>query len=133
MSETYNSKLEIQNCIIQKTDIKLDTNKFTIILDSIHNTAGAFDLDYSWFVKLKFENSYFEKLKETIRSTPNYCVIEHEYSKSWDNIDTSKVKGVWTIDSVYIKYYRKRGDNAEPIILSIDTVTKVLDFELIHL
>lgn len=129
----YNPKLVIQNRVNEKTNIKLDTNNFIILLDSIHNTEGAFDLDYSWFVKLKIDNRYFDKLKENIRSTPNYCAIENQYSESWNNIDTSKVKGIWTVDSVSLKYYQKPGYYAEPIILSIDTVTKTFDLELIHL
>ena len=133
IEQPYNPKLAIQNRINEKTHIKLDTSSFIIILDSIHNTEGAFDLDYSWFVKLKFDDSYFDNLKENIRATPNYCAIEHQNSESWNNIDTSKVKGIWTVDSVSLKYYQKPGTYSETIILSIDTVTKTFDLELIHL
>lgn len=129
----YNPKLAIQNRVNEKTNITLDTNNFIILLDSIYNTEGAFDSDYSWFVKLKFDNNYFDKLKEIIRTTPNYCAIEHQYGESWNNIDTSKIKGIWIVDSVYFKYYQKPKTYSEPIILSIDTVTKTFDLELIHL
>ncbi|MBA4239591.1 MAG: hypothetical protein C0448_02605 [Sphingobacteriaceae bacterium] len=130
----YNSKLCIQYDIGKLTGINLDTTKFTVLVDSIHNTEGAFDLDYTWYVNIRFDNNYFENIKQVIKTSVNYNSVTHEYDKNWTSVDTAKIKGVWHSDSTLFKFVQKpRQFNPEPIYLSVDTLTKTLDLELIHL
>jgi hypothetical protein len=137
--EAYNPKLSIQYLIQDKTNLLLDTNSFTINLDSVKNTEGAFDLDYTWFIKTQFDNNSFEKLKQNIRSTIGFCAVnwyEDRYNEKWAKVDTSKIKGVWTIDSVYFKFVEKPtsdGFRREILRLSFDSVTRKADIELVHL
>jgi len=132
--EPYNSKLSIQNEILSKTDIKLDTTKFTVILDSVENTEGAFDSDYTWLVKIKFENNYFENLKKVIKSSTRYNTIQSEFDENWKGVDTSKIKGIWYLESRLYKYVEKPKDyNSEPTQIRIDTLTRKLDLILSHL
>ena len=133
VEKTYNSKLAIQNFLIEKTNLNIDTSNFNVIIDSIHNTEGAFDLDYNWFVEINFNSNYFQTLKKSIRSTDNFCLIKHQYSESWSKIDTSIIKGIWTEDSVNLLYFQKPGNYSEPFILSVDTTTKIFKIRLTHL
>jgi hypothetical protein len=106
-------------------------------LDSIKHTDSAFDSDYSWFVKSQFNNACFEKLKLSIRTTTGFCSVDaHEefYNAKWAKIDTSKIKGVWTMDSVFLKFIEKPIKfRVEYLRFSIDTVTRQAEIELIHL
>ena len=132
--ESYNSKASIKYDISNLTGINLDTTKFSVLIDSIHNTEGAFDLDYTWFVNIQFNDKYFEELKEIIRESAYYNIVTHDFDKNWTSIDTSKIKGVWHSDSTLFRFVQKLNySNPEPIYLSIDTVTKTLDLQLIHL
>ncbi len=128
----YNSKLAIRNDIKELTAIELDTSKFTVLLDSIHNTEGAFDSDYTLFVRVKFDQNYFDSLKQTICSTSYFNVVN--LNEDWKVVDTSKIKGVWFIDSASYRYLQKPMEsNPEPIYLYIDTVSRDLNLELYHL
>lgn len=130
----YNSKFSIQYDIGKLTDINLDTTMFTVLVDSVHNTEGAFDLDYIWYVNIRFDDNYFENLEQIIRTSESYNCVTHEFDKNWSSVDTSKVKGVWHTDSTLFKFVQKpKQFNPEPIYLSIDTSTKTLDLMLIHL
>jgi hypothetical protein len=103
--KNYNTKLSFQYLILEKTNLQLDTSWFTISLDSNHHTDGAFDSDYSWFVKSQFNNACFEKLKRSIRTITGFCAVDvHEefYNANWAKIDTSKIKDIWTMDSVFL-------------------------------
>ncbi|QQR99201.1 MAG: hypothetical protein IPK18_06765 [Sphingobacteriales bacterium] len=131
--DEYNSKHRINYSIYFFTDIRLDTTKFEVITDSIHNTEGAFDVDYSWFVKLKFDSIYFENLKNEIRASNNFNTNKSEFDDNWKLID-SNILGIWLIDTTNIRFVQKPVKyNPESKWLSIDTVTKVLELELIHL
>jgi hypothetical protein len=130
----YNSKLAIQSDIANLTDIHLDTTKFIVLVDSINNTEGAFDLDYTWYVNIRFDNDYFENIKTIIRSSAKFDSVTHDFDKNWNSVDTAKIKGVWHLDSTLFKFVQKpRQFNPEPIYLSVDTSTKTLDLQLIHL
>ena len=132
--EPYNSKLSIQDEILSKTDIKLDTTKFVVLMDSVENTEGAFDSDYTWLVKIKFDNNYFEYLKKTIRSSTRYNTVQSEFDENWKGVDTSKIKGIWYLESRLFKFVEKhKRFNSEPTQIKIDTVTKKLDLVLSHL
>jgi hypothetical protein len=132
--KSYNSKHAIQHAIGNLTNITLDTAKFTVLVDSIHNTEGAFDNDYTWYVKIRFHGDFFENLKGTIWSSANFNSVTNQYDKNWGSIDTSKIKGVWHSDSLYFRFFQKPiKNNPEPIYLSVDTLTKTLELQLIHL
>ena len=130
----YNSKLAIQQDIHVLTSIELDTAKFMVLLDSIHHTEGALDLDYTWYVNIRFENDYFEDLKRTIRTSADFNALTEQFDPNWSSIDTSNIKGVWYEHATLLKFAQKpREFNPEPIDLSVDTLTKTLDLRLIHL
>lgn len=130
----YNSKLTIRNNIYYLTNITLDTSEFTTLRDSIQNTEAAFDLDYTWYVKIKFDSTYFVNLKNIVTKSENYYLINNEFDLKWNSIDTTKIKGIWYCDSTFFRFIQKpREFNPEPISLTIDTLTRILDLELIHL
>lgn len=135
--EPYNAKLSFQCLISEKTNLQLDTNSFTIYLDSIKHTEGAFDSDYSWLIMAEFDAASFEELKQSIRETPGFCMVgayEQFYNKNWAKIDTSAIKGAWAIDSVYVKFVEKPvGFRGEYLRFSLDTLTRIADVELTHL
>jgi hypothetical protein len=135
--KTYNAKLSFQYLILEKTNLQLDTNSFTINLDSVKHTEGAFDSDYCWFIKSQFDKISFEKIKQNIRTTIGFCTVgayEQFYNEKWAKIDTSKIKGVWTIDSVFIKFIEKPiAFRGEILQFSLDTLTQQANVELIHL
>lgn len=130
----YNSKLSIRDEIFSKTNIKLDTTKFIVLEDSVKNTEEAFDSDYTWFVKIKFDNNYFETTKKKIRLSTKYNFVTSEVDENWKKMDTSKIKGIWYLDSTSYKYIENpKNYKSESIQISIDTLTKRLEFTLIHL
>lgn len=130
----YNSKLSIRDEIFSKTNIKLDTTKFIVLEDSVKNTEEAFDSDYTWFVKIKFDNNYFETTKKKIRLSTKYNFVTSEVDENWKKMDTSKIKGIWYLDSSSYKYIENpKNYKSESVQISIDTLTKRLEFTLIHL
>ena len=130
----YNSKLSIRDEIFSKTNIKLDTTKFIVLEDSVKNTEEAFDSDYTWFVKMKFDNNYFETTKKKIRLSTKYNFVTSEVDENWKKVDTSKIKGIWYLDSTTYKYIENpKNYKSESIQISIDTLTKRLEFTLIYL
>ena len=132
--ENYNSKLAIQNEIKTLTNIALDTSKFIVLVDSVHDTEEAIDDDYSWFINIQFDKDYFHHLKKTIHSSANYNTIQYEYDEKWKDIDTTKGKGVWYSDSNKLDFIQNPKEfNSEPIILSVDTLTQKLNLLIIHL
>lgn len=131
----YNSKATIRYDINNITGLKLDTSKFVVLMDSIHHTEGAFDSDYTWYVKIKFGNEYFDSLKCNIRNTSYYNAVKGYGSNGWKGVDTSKVKGVWYArDTAKIEFIKKPNYfDPEPIYLNVDTVNKILNLTLMHL
>ncbi|MCL9806594.1 hypothetical protein NAT51_13745 [Flavobacterium amniphilum] len=133
-SKPHNSKQAIHSELKHLVNLELDTSKFVVLTDSVHNTEGAFDLDYTWYANIRFDKDYFENVKKTIRSSANFNTITNEYDKKWFSIDTSKIKGVWHSDSVFLEYIQKpKGFKSESIYLSIDTTSRELNLRLIHL
>jgi hypothetical protein len=135
----YNSKLAFRDLIIEKTGFPIDTRSFSISLDSVDHTEGAFDSDYTWNIKTQFNDTQFEKLKQNIRATKYFKFLqisEANDKEMWAKIDTAKVKGVWITDSIFYKFVEKPtrdGFRAEEFYFSIDTVTKQSRVVLIHL
>jgi hypothetical protein len=130
----YNSKRSIQNNFADFTNFELDTTNFDVLVDSIHNTEGAFDLDYTWFVKIKLSDGYFNTFKSKIQSSQNYLPSTNRFEIDWYSIDTSTIKGVWYSDSTRIEFVQKPQEyNSEPLYVSIDTLTKIIELILIHL
>lgn len=130
----YNSKLSIQYDIEKLTDIRLDTTQFEVLLDSIHHTEGAFDLDYTLYVKIKLSDECFATLKDSITSSSNFNKIQYEWDKNWIKIDTANIKGVWNFNNNNYQFIQKPLDfNPEPYTLSIESNTKIMSIELIHL
>ena len=114
--------------------ILLALTQFTVVLDSIHNTERTLDLDYAWYLKVRFNNNYFESLKKDIRTSPNYNLVKNGFDKNWNSVDTSKIKGIWYSDTTLLKFVQNPSEfNPEPIYLSVDTLTRILDFQLTHL
>lgn len=130
----YNSKAAIRYDINSLTSINLDTSKFEVLMDSIHHTEGAFDSDYTWYVKIKFSNEYFDTIKNRIRYSRYFGKARYYGGINWKKVDTTNLKGVWFIDSNKFEFIQ-RSDylNPEPIYLNVDTVNKMLDLTLIHL
>jgi hypothetical protein len=132
--KTYNSKLTIRYDLKKLTGLELDTAQFYVLKDSIHHTEGAFDSDYTWYVKIKFTDSYFSPLKDKIRYSPYFDLARYEYDDNWKKIDTTKITGVWCIDSAEYRFVQKPLNfNPEPIYLSVDTINRILDLKLMHL
>jgi hypothetical protein len=130
----HDSKRAIRNHVYELTNIELDTMKFSVVKDSINNTEGAFDLDYSWHVKIKIDNLYLNNLKKEIVSSKNFNLISFEYDDKWSSIDTAEIKGVWYRDSIYFKFVQKpRKFKHEDTHIKIDSLTGILDFQLIHI
>ena len=133
-SKPYNPKLAIRTELERLVDLKIDSAKFVVLTDSVKNTEGAFDLDYTWYANIRFDKDYFESVKKNIRSSQNFNLITNEYDKKWFSIDTSKIKGVWHADSVFLEYIQKpKGFKPEILYLSVDTLSRELNLELIHL
>lgn len=132
--KNYNPKYTIQNSIHEKSDLELDTSQFSILLDSVHNTETAFDLDYQWYVKLKIENNYFENVKRKIKATSYFNLISHQYDSKVYSVNTTKVKGIWYTDSTrFVFRENSMKSNTEYIQMFLDTSTHILEFELVHL
>ncbi|MBS1636906.1 MAG: hypothetical protein JST26_13395 [Bacteroidetes bacterium] len=132
--DAYNSKLTIQQSIAKLTGLNPDTAKFEVLADSIHYTEGAFDLDYTWHVHIRFQDQYFDKIKRDIRNTPVFDSVTNDYDKNWSLVDTSKVKGLWHSDSASFMFTQKpKKFNPERIYLWVDTPTKTLTLQLVHI
>lgn len=131
---TYNSKNCIKHEVDELTNLQLDTTQFIVLVDTIIYNENAFDLDYTWLVKVRFNDNYFNDIKSLITSSKNYNLIESEFDPNWICVDTTSLKGVWFQKTKSLVFIRKPNKfNTEPINLSIDGVTKTLDLKLIHL
>jgi hypothetical protein len=132
--ETYNSKLAITNEIKEKTTISLDTAKFRVLIDSIHNTEEAFDSDYDWSVTIQFDANYIKQIKKDIQSSTYFNLVTYEYDDKWNTIDTAQVLGIWHEKANELEFIQKpKKYNPEPIQLTLDTVTRKLNLYIIHL
>lgn len=125
----------------EKTGIDFSDYNFEIILDSIDQTEGTLESDYIWYFKARLPQSALDSLKTELRSTEYFGEVPwfDSYSaESWNDIDTSNHLGVWTIDSTlfwFVERHDKHGMHhpAETMHLKIDTVTRLVEMELIHI
>lgn len=132
--KSYNSKITIRYDLKNLTGLELDTAQFKVLTDSIHHTDGAFDSDYTWYVKIKFAENYFSPLKDKIRYSPYFDLARYEYDGNWKKIDTAQITGIWCIDSAEFRFVQKPINfNPEPIYLTVDTINRILDLTLMHL
>lgn len=132
--ESYNSKLAITNEIKERTSISLDTTKFEVLIDSIHNTEEAFDSDYNWSATILLDANYINEIKKEIQGSKYFNWVTYEFDDNWNKIDTTQVHGIWHEKAHELEFIQKpKKYNPEPIQVILEPSSHKLYLHVIHL
>lgn len=120
--------------ILDKTDLIISEN-FISVLDSVANTPGAFDSDYTWYLKLLFPDTEAVKIKMQIRGTEYFDMAKYQdYSDTiWRNLEEKNKKGLWCIKKSGFSFIHSRTEQSEPFTLDFDTTSNIMYLKLQHL
>ena len=130
------TKTDMASLLSEKSDLQISKN-FNVIKDSIKNTEGAFDLDYTYYLKIEYDKLEEENIIEQIINSAFFDTIQFmNYAEPiWKEVQLKGKKGIWTKEEKGFRYlYLNNGVNSrEPFYLNIDTTTNRIDLTLIHL
>jgi len=124
------------NLIKEKTDLIINEN-FQILEDSVIHTEGAFDLDYTYNLKIKYDQKAEKNIVEQITNSMFFDTIRilNYADPIWKFINLKTEKGIWAIEENSFQFLHCDNEinNREPFSLEIDTLTNKIDLTLIHL
>jgi len=129
-------KPEISKLIEDKTNLKL-LDDFTVIVDSIVHTEGAFDTDYSYYLIIEYNPLIEKNIVEQITSSVLFDTIQSSnYADPiWEVIHSKTEKGIWASTENGFNFFHSdtNPNKAEPFYLTLDTLTNRIELDLTHL
>ncbi|SNR42158.1 hypothetical protein [Flavobacterium sp. ov086] len=130
------TKANMTHLIQGKTDLKLPKN-FKVLLDSVEQTEGALDSDYSYALTIEY-NQLMEK--EIVKQITNSILFDTIKTSNyadpiWDEINSKTEKGIWASKKNGFEFFHCDNDKnrAEPFYLTVDTLTNRIKLNLSHL
>jgi len=108
----------IEPLIKEKTDLTIPNN-FEILENLIEHTEGAFDSDYSIGLKIKHQESEEKHITEQIHN----------------GIKSKSEKGIWKRYSSGFDFEHNGNEinRAEPFYFKVDTLSNIIELNLMHL
>ena len=124
------------NLIQEKSGLFISEN-FQVLQDSVIHTEGAFDLDYTFHLNLKYQDSIENNIVEQIKKSTYFDTLQTmNYGDSTWNITLSKTeKGIWTTEENGFRFLHSNNEanTKEPFNLKVDTSSNNIDLIIIHL
>jgi hypothetical protein len=122
--------------IQEKTDFKLPKN-FKVLLDSVEQTEGALDSDYSYALTIEYNQLMEKEIVKQITNSIFFDTIKtSNYADPiWDEINSKTEKGIWASKKNGFEFFHCDNDKnrAEPFYLTVDTLTNRIELNLSHL
>ena len=130
------TKSDMVNLIKEKSDLSLNEN-FTVLLDSVEFTPGAFDDDHSYYLIIEYKQSAEKEIVQKITTSVLFDTINsaNYADPTWDLINSKTEKGIWTRTKAGFEFLHcDNGRNKpEPFYLSVDTLSNRIELNLTHL
>jgi hypothetical protein len=122
--------------IQEKTDLKLSEN-FKVLIDSVEQTEGALDSDYSYDLTIQYAQLIEKNIVAQISNSVLFDTIKttNYADPIWDIIHSKTKKGIWARNKVGFEFLHCDNDvnRPEPFYLTVDTLTNRIELNLFHL
>ena len=130
------TKSDMTNLIKEKTDLAIEET-FEILEDSFIHTEGAFDLDYTYNLKIKYDQKTEKNLVEKITNSILFDTIStmNYADPIWKVINLETERGIWTneVNGFQFLHCNNEINSREPFYLKIDTLVNKIYLTIIHL
>jgi hypothetical protein len=130
------TKADMIHLIHEKTDLKLPKN-FKVLLDSVRQTEGAFDSDYSYALTIEYNQLQEKEIVKQITNSLLFDTIKtSNYADPiWDEINSKTEKGIWASGKNGFEFFHcdNEKNRTEPFYLTVDTLTNIIELNLSHL
>lgn len=130
----FMGRFDMKNTIEEKSGVEISFFYKTIENDVFH-TPGAFDSDYTWNYKLKVNESDFESMSTQIESSKFYnSKGGYNFAEPiYDSLRIYNLKGFWTSEENFYKFYGAEEEWAERTDIEIDKKERTIKVDLVHL
>ena len=127
-------RIEIKRTIEEKSNIKISLF-FKEIENDILHTTGAFDSDYTWYFKLKVNESDYESISRQIENSKFYNLsgIDDLSNSIYDSLKLQKLKGGWTSEGEFYEFHEIDEKWKERTKIEIDKKERTIRVILVHL